>query len=78
MDGANRLFYFAGLPLDLHQVRNEWENMMPTVIPACPVMKSWGRVVKGRERSQEVQAGDLAAVGCMVDPTASVRTLSRG
>jgi len=31
---------------DLHQARNEWENMMPTVYPCVPGHEIVGRVVK--------------------------------
>ena len=26
---------------DLHQVRNEWKDVMPTVYPCYPAMKLW-------------------------------------
>ena len=43
---------------DLHTVRNEWSSLMPTVYPCVPGHEIVGRVIK---------AGDVAAVGCMVD-----------
>src|ERR1700691_1288731 len=52
---------------DLHQVRNEWENMMPTVYPCVPGHEIVGRVVKAGSAVKEFKQGDLAAVGCMVD-----------
>ena len=52
---------------DLHQVRNEWENMMPTVYPCVPGHEIVGRVVKAGSAVKKFKAGDLAAVGCMVD-----------
>ena len=42
---------------DLHQVRNEWENMMPTLYPCVPGHEIVGRVAKAGERGEEVQRG---------------------
>jgi uncharacterized zinc-type alcohol dehydrogenase-like protein len=52
---------------DLHQVRNEWENMMPTVYPCVPGHEIVGRIVKAGSAVTKFKEGDLAAVGCMVD-----------
>jgi uncharacterized zinc-type alcohol dehydrogenase-like protein len=52
---------------DLHQVRNEWQNAMPTVYPCVPGHEIVGRVVKTGSAVKKFKAGDLAAVGCMVD-----------
>ena len=52
---------------DLHQVRNEWENMMPTVYPCVPGHEIVGRVVKAGNAVKKFKEGDLAGVGCMVD-----------
>jgi uncharacterized zinc-type alcohol dehydrogenase-like protein len=52
---------------DLHQVRNEWENTMPTVYPCVPGHEIVGRVVKAGNAVKKFKEGDLAAVGCMVD-----------
>jgi uncharacterized zinc-type alcohol dehydrogenase-like protein len=52
---------------DLHQVRNEWENMLPTVYPCVPGHEIVGRVVKAGNAVTKFKEGDLAAVGCMVD-----------
>ena len=52
---------------DLHQVRNEWENMMPTMYPCVPGHEMVGRVAKAGSAVQKFKEGDLAAVGCMVD-----------
>jgi alcohol dehydrogenase (NADP+) len=52
---------------DLHQVRNEWENMMPTVYPCIPGHEIVGRVVKAGSAVKKFKEGDLAAVGCLVD-----------
>ena len=52
---------------DLHQVRNEWKEVMPTVYPCVPGHEIVGRVTKVGSGVTKFKAGDLAAVGCMVD-----------
>jgi alcohol dehydrogenase (NADP+) len=52
---------------DLHQVRNEWSGTMPTVYPCVPGHEIVGRVTKTGSAVTKFKAGDLAAVGCMVD-----------
>src|SRR5579863_8722287 len=52
---------------DLHQVRDEWKSVMPTVYPCVPGHEIVGRVTKAGSAVQKFKAGDLAAVGCMVD-----------
>jgi uncharacterized zinc-type alcohol dehydrogenase-like protein len=52
---------------DLHQVRDEWSGAMPTVYPCVPGHEIVGRVTKTGAKVTKFKAGDLAAVGCMVD-----------
>jgi alcohol dehydrogenase (NADP+) len=52
---------------DLHQVRNEWNDVMPTVYPCVPGHEIVGRVTKVGPAVTKFKVGDLAAVGCMVD-----------
>jgi uncharacterized zinc-type alcohol dehydrogenase-like protein len=52
---------------DLHQVRNEWKDAMPTVYPCVPGHEIVGRVTRVGPGVSKFKAGDLAAVGCMVD-----------
>jgi uncharacterized zinc-type alcohol dehydrogenase-like protein len=52
---------------DLHQVRNEWQSVMPTVYPCVPGHEIVGRVAKVGTAVKKFKEGDLAAVGCMVD-----------
>src|SRR5579863_102717 len=52
---------------DLHQVRNEWKEVMPTVYPCVPGHEIVGRVSKVGSAVTKYKPGDLAAVGCMVD-----------
>ena len=58
---------------DLHQVRNEWQSVMPTVYPAVVGHEIVGRVARVGGAVRKFKEGDLAAVGCMVD---SCRTCS--
>jgi uncharacterized zinc-type alcohol dehydrogenase-like protein len=52
---------------DLHQVRSEWQNTMPTVYPCVPGHEIVGRVAKTGGAVRKFKEGDLAAVGCLVD-----------
>ena len=52
---------------DLHQVRDEWKSVMPTVYPCVPGHEIVGRVSKVGAAVTKFRTGDLAAVGCMVD-----------
>ena len=52
---------------DLHQVRNEWSGVMPTVYPCVPGHEIVGRVTKVGSAASKFKPGDLAAVGCMAD-----------
>ena len=52
---------------DLHQVRNEWKEVMPTAYPVVPGHEIVGRVTKVGSAVTKFKAGDIAAVGCMVD-----------
>jgi uncharacterized zinc-type alcohol dehydrogenase-like protein len=49
---------------DLHTVRSEWQN---TIYPVVPGHEIVGRVTAVGDEVQTFKAGDLAAVGCMVD-----------
>jgi uncharacterized zinc-type alcohol dehydrogenase-like protein len=51
---------------DLHQVRNEWVSVMPTVYPCVPGHEIVGRVTKVGSAVRKFKPGDLAAVGCLV------------
>src|SRR2546423_8713347 len=52
---------------DLHQVRNEWRDVMPTVYPCVPGHEIVGRVTRVGSAVTRYKAGDLVAVGCTVD-----------
>jgi len=52
---------------DLHTVRNEWSDLMPTSYPCVPGHEIVGRVNKVGPAVTKFKPGDLAAVGCLVD-----------
>src|SRR5271170_291504 len=52
---------------DLHQTRNEWSGVMPTLYPCVPGHEIVGRVTRVGSAVKKFKSGDLAAVGCMVD-----------
>src|SRR5262245_11793877 len=52
---------------DLHQVRNEWSDVLPTVYPCVPGHEIVGRVSKVGSAVRRFKEGDIAAVGCLVD-----------
>src|ERR1700726_4986101 len=52
---------------DLHQVRDEWNTVMPAVYPCVPGHEIVGRVVKVGSAVKKFKEGDIAAVGCMAD-----------
>jgi D-arabinose 1-dehydrogenase-like Zn-dependent alcohol dehydrogenase len=65
---------------DLHQVRNEWSEFMPTVYPCVPGHEIVGRVTKVGSVVSKFKPGDLAAViGCFgIPPPASSLTCPTG
>ena len=52
---------------DLHTVRNEWSEHVPTVYPCVPGHEIVGRVTKVGSAVTKFKPGDIAAAGCMVD-----------
>src|SRR5947199_2295118 len=52
---------------DLHSVRNEWSEFMATNYPIVPGHEIVGRVTRVGSAVTKFKAGDVAAVGCMVD-----------
>jgi uncharacterized zinc-type alcohol dehydrogenase-like protein len=55
---------------DLHQARNEWRDVMPTVYPCVPGHEIVGRVTRVGSGVTKIKPGDLAGVGCLVDSDA--------
>jgi uncharacterized zinc-type alcohol dehydrogenase-like protein len=52
---------------DLHQVRNEWKEFMPTVYPCVPGHEIVGRVTAVGSAVTKFKVGDIGSVGCLVD-----------
>lgn len=52
---------------DLHAVRDEWRNVMPTVYPIVPGHEIVGRVAQVGSAVTQFKPGDLVGVGCLVD-----------
>src|SRR5947208_7820107 len=52
---------------DLHSVRNEWSEFMATNYPMVPGHEIVGLVTRVGSAVTKFKAGDVAAVGCMVD-----------
>ena len=52
---------------DLHAVRDEWNEFMPTVYPIVPGHEIVGRVVEIGSEVTKHKPGDLVGVGCLVD-----------
>jgi uncharacterized zinc-type alcohol dehydrogenase-like protein len=52
---------------DLHQVRNQWSSVMPTIYPIVPGHEIVGRVSKVGSAVTKHKPGDLVGVGCLVD-----------
>lgn len=52
---------------DLHQVRNEWSDAIPTVYPIVPGHEIVGRVTRVGSGVRNHTPGDLVGVGCLVD-----------
>jgi len=52
---------------DLHAVRNEWADFVPTVYPIVPGHEIVGRVTEVGSAVTKYKKGDLVGVGCLVD-----------
>lgn len=51
---------------DLHQARDEWHSVMPTVYPCVPGHEIVGRVTAVGAGVTKFKAGDTVGVGCLV------------
>lgn len=63
-----QILYCGVCHSDLHTVRNEWAG---TVYPVVPGHEIVGRIVRVGDQVTGFKAGDLAAVGCMVESCGS-------
>lgn len=63
-DVCIEIMYCGVCHSDLHQVRNEWGDSIYPMVPGHEIL---GRVTKVGEEVKKFKAGDLAAVGVMID-----------
>ncbi len=63
---------------DLHQVRNEWKDVFPTVYPLVPGHEIVGRVLTTGSAVTKFKPGDIAAIGCMVDSDGTCAACKEG
>lgn len=52
---------------DIHHVRDEFGSAMPTIYPIVPGHEIMGRVISVGAAVSKHKAGDIVAVGCLVD-----------
>ena len=67
LDVQIEILYCGVCHSDLHQVRDEWHAVMPTVYPCVPGHEIVGRVTAVGGAVKKFKAGDFAAVGCLVN-----------
>src|SRR3954464_5045407 len=63
---------------DIHAVRNEWSEFLPTNYPIVPGHEIVGRVTRVGSAVERFRTGDLAAVGCLVDSDRTCPRCQRG
>jgi uncharacterized zinc-type alcohol dehydrogenase-like protein len=61
--------------IDLHFVRNEWQNSIYPIVPGLEII---GRVDKVGDHVANFKSGDLAAIGCMVDSCQHCEACAKG
>jgi uncharacterized zinc-type alcohol dehydrogenase-like protein len=66
-DVAFEILFCGVCHSDLHQARNEWESVMPTVYPCVPGHEIVGRVTAVGDSVTKFKVGEMVATGCMVD-----------
>src|SRR5512141_781989 len=62
-DAQNEILYCGVCHSDVHQVRNEWADSMPSVFPMVPGHEIVGRVTKVGADVSKFAVGDVAGVG---------------
>ena len=74
-DVAIDILYCGVCHSDLHQAHNDWGN---TVYPCVPGHEIVGRVASVGDEVSRFKAGDLVAVGCMVDSCRTCPSCNEG
>jgi uncharacterized zinc-type alcohol dehydrogenase-like protein len=73
-----QILYCGVCHSDLHQVRDEWHNTMPTQYPCVPGHEIVGRVEAVGSAVTRFREGDVAGVGCMVGSCGTCRSCRAG
>ena len=73
-----KILYCGVCHSDLHQVRDEWQEVMPTVYPCVPGHEIVGRVTAIGSEVTKFKEGDLAAVGCLVGSCGTCESCREG
>jgi uncharacterized zinc-type alcohol dehydrogenase-like protein len=66
-DVAIEILYCGICHSDIHTVRNEWKNSMPTIYPCVPGHEIVGRVTQVGKDVTKYKTGEMVGVGCIVD-----------
>jgi alcohol dehydrogenase (NADP+) len=77
-DVAFEILFCGVCHSDLHQARNEWQSVMPTVYPCVPGHEIVGRVTSVGSAVTKFKPGDMVAVGCLVDSCFECTQCKRG
>jgi uncharacterized zinc-type alcohol dehydrogenase-like protein len=70
-----RILYCGVCHSDIHQVRNEWASSTYPMVPGHEIV---GRVERVGAKVRNFKAGDVAAVGCMVDSCRACSACQKG
>lgn len=70
-----KILYCGVCHSDLHQIRDEWGGSIYPMVPGHEIV---GRVTSVGSNVKKFKAGDLAAVGCMVDSCRSCENCKKG
>jgi uncharacterized zinc-type alcohol dehydrogenase-like protein len=73
-----QILYCGVCHSDLHQVRNEWPDAMPTQYPCVPGHEIVGRVEAVGSEVTRFREGDFAGVGCMVGSCGTCQSCRAG
>ena len=60
---------------DLHQIRNEWGNAIYPMVPGHEIV---GRVISTGAQTKKFKAGDVVAVGCLVNSCRECENCKQG
>jgi alcohol dehydrogenase (NADP+) len=74
-DVAFDILYCGVCHSDIHQVRNEWGGSAYPMVPGHEIV---GRVTATGDKVTKYEAGDLVAVGCLVDSCRECESCRRG